>query len=78
MWKQNVGPTIFDEAFRIGVKIFKQNLPENYSKSTKIAVLARKLRTSSVRPPCLCDVTKAVDAFNNPDGKPGVVSLRLK
>ena len=26
------------EALRIGVKKFKQNLPENYSKSTKIAI----------------------------------------
>ena len=31
---------IFDEALRIRVKNFKQNLRENYSKSTKIAIAA--------------------------------------
>ena len=30
------------EALRIRVKKFKQNLPEHYSKSTKIAIVARK------------------------------------
>ena len=33
---------IFVEALRIRVKKFKQNLPENYSKSTKIAISACK------------------------------------
>ena len=33
---------IFGEALRIGVKKFKHNLPENYSKSTKIAIPACK------------------------------------
>ena len=33
---------IFDEALRIGVKKFKHNLPENRSKSTKIAITACK------------------------------------
>ena len=31
---------IFGSAYRIRVKNFKQNLPENYSKSTKIAITA--------------------------------------
>ena len=31
---------IFGEALRIRVKNFRQNLPENYSKSTKIAITA--------------------------------------
>ena len=34
--------SIFGEAFEIGVKKFKQNLPKNYSKSTKIAITACK------------------------------------
>ena len=33
---------MFGEARRIKVKKFKQNLPKNYSKSTKIAITARK------------------------------------
>ena len=33
---------IFGEALRIRVKKFKQNLPENYSKSAKIAIIACK------------------------------------
>ena len=33
---------IFGEALRIKVKKFKQNLPENYSKSTNIAITASK------------------------------------
>ena len=33
---------IFGEALGIRVKKFKQNLPENYSKSTKITVTARE------------------------------------
>ena len=33
---------IFGEALRIRVKKFKHNLPENYSKSTKIAITACK------------------------------------
>ena len=33
---------VFGEAQRIRVKKFKQNLRENYSKSTKIAITARK------------------------------------
>ena len=33
---------VFDEALTIKVKKFKQNLPENYSKSTKIAIAACK------------------------------------
>ena len=33
---------LFGKAFRVRDKIFKQNLPENYSKSTKIAITARK------------------------------------
>ena len=33
---------IFGEALRIRVKILKQTLPENHSKSTKIAIIACK------------------------------------
>ena len=33
---------IFGEALRIRVKQFKQNLPENYSKNTKITITACK------------------------------------
>ena len=34
---------IFGEAFTVRVKKFRQNLPENYSKSTKIAITAWKI-----------------------------------
>ena len=40
MCEQNA--IIFGEALRIRVKKFKQTLPENYSKSTKIAITACK------------------------------------
>ena len=37
---------IFGEALRIRVKKFKQILPENYTKSTKIAIIAYKFSKS--------------------------------
>ena len=41
--KQNTKKCIiFGEALRIRIKIFKQNLPENYSTSTTIAITACK------------------------------------
>ena len=41
---------IFGEALRIRVKNFKQNWPENYSKSTKIAITACKFFRGSMSP----------------------------
>ena len=38
---------IFGEALRVRVKKFKQTLPENYSKSTKIAITAFKFQKFS-------------------------------
>ena len=41
---------IFGEALKIGGQNYKQNLPENYSKSTKIAITACKFSKFSGEP----------------------------